>query len=452
VTGTVFATQGHDVTCVDIDQKKIDLLNDGVLPIYEPGLDELVVSSVERGALRFTTDAKAAAATAEVLFLAVGTPQSESGAADLSYLLAAAESVACALPLNAIVVIKSTVPVGTNRKVAEILRQVSGRDIEVANNPEFLKEGTAIDDCLCADRIVLGVRSERVAEVLQHLYQPLASAASWAPVVVMDPESAEMTKYAANCLLATKISFINEMANLCEGLGANIESVRNGIGLDRRIGFEFLQPGAGYGGSCFPKDVRALVSQAADVGFDPQLLKCVDEVNERQKSVIPNKLFAHFRGDVAGKRIAVWGLAFKPGTDDIREAPALVLLDRLLAAGAEVVVHDPEAMDNVRAIYGDRLRYETNKWDAARKANALVVMTDWREYVGVDPGTLRWYLGDAVIFDGRNCLKRHELAYGDFLHYGIGQGPQPDQVDDSDPAIYAIKDYRPDSVVLQPTG
>ncbi len=422
VTGAIFSIQGHEVTCVDLDQAKIDGLNLGKLPIYEPGLDEVVEMGVRQGFLKFTTDLHTAVSGSELIFLAVGTPQSESGAANLGYLISAAENVADMIPEGAIVVIKSTVPVGTNARIAQVMEARRGRKVDVASNPEFLKEGTAIDDCLNPDRIVLGVRNKRVADVLQKLYAPLvASAERPCPVLVMDPESAEMTKYTANCMLALKISFINEMANLCEKLGADIEKVREGICSDRRIGREFLKPGAGYGGSCFPKDVRALISQAEDVSFETKILHAVDEVNELQKEVIPQKVFDHFEGDLQGKQITIWGLAFKPGTDDIRESPALTLIEQLLEAGADVHVHDPEAMPNVKKVFGEAITYHDEKYGSLQHSHALVVMTDWKEYLGADPSILRWHLKNAVLFDGRNCLNREWFELSSFTYYSIGQ-------------------------------
>ena len=424
VTGAIFSIQGHNVTCVDNNKQKIDDLWNGILPIYEPGLEEIVKDGVNLGCLHFTTDASEAVKDADVVFLAVGTPQDKDGAANLEYLIGAAESIACAVRDDAIVVIKSTVPVGTNQLITDAIEQQRGRKIEVANNPEFLKEGTAIDDCLNPDRIVLGVRSERASETLHQLYAPLtASTSKHCPVLTMEPESAEMTKYAANCMLAMKISFINEIANLCEQLGADVNEVREGMCSDTRIGWEFLNPGAGYGGSCFPKDVRALISQGNRVGYDAQMLKTTDAVNEQQKNVVAEKVLNHFDGNISGKRIAVWGLAFKPGTDDIREAPALTVIDQLLSAGADVVVHDPEAMDNVQALLGDRVEYCDNKNAAIRQADALVVMTNWDEYTGVEPGMLRWNMNDVVVFDGRNCINRDWFAYGQSDYYSIGQAP-----------------------------
>lgn len=423
VTGSVFSIQGHDVTCVDIDPQKVDGLRRGVLPIYEPGLDEIVELGNAQGCLSFSTDAAQSATTADVIFLAVGTPQGENGAADLRYLEAAAESIACSAKKGAVVVIKSTVPVGTNQHIADLIEDKCGHSVDVASNPEFLKEGTAVDDCLNPDRIVLGVRNRRAGDILQLLYAPLLAISKKCQLMVMSPESAEMTKYTANAFLAMKISFINEIANLCEKLGADVEEVREGICSDHRIGREFLKPGAGYGGSCFPKDVRALVSQAESVEAESSLLKTIDSVNEGQKKITALKVLQHFDDNLHGKKIAVWGAAFKPGTDDIRESPTISLINSLLDAGAEVSVHDPEALQNLESIYQDRIGYHVKKYEAARDADALVVMTDWEEYKGVDPSNLRWHMNKAVVFDPRNCLNREWFALSNFDFYSTGQAP-----------------------------
>ena len=343
VTGTCFAETGNDVVCIDIDADKIARLRHGEIPIYEPGLSELVLRNAKAGRLTFTTECKQAVASAKCVFVAVGTPQREDGSANLSGLWSVVEAMAPELAPGAIVVIKSTVPVGTNRLVAERLRELCGREVDVASNPEFLKEGAAIDDFTKPDRVVVGVARPEVADVLRELYKPYLRTEN--PFLVMGLESAEMTKYVANCMLATKISFINEMANLCDRLGADINEVRRGIGHDHRIGFAFLFPGVGYGGSCFPKDVRALVSAAESREVEPSVLRAVDRVNTAQKEILYHKMHRHFAGALADKVIAVWGLSFKPRTDDIREAPALVLIDRLLAAKARVRVHDPVAQD-----------------------------------------------------------------------------------------------------------
>lgn len=425
VTGSVFSTMGHHVVCVDSNESKIEALRQGVLPIYEPGLDVVVAEGVAYGCLSFSTDTVDAVRDSDIVFLAVGTPQNADGSANLTYLESATKSIAHYLKPSATVVVKSTVPVGTNQRVGDILRSITGRPIDVASNPEFLKEGTAVDDCLKPDRIVLGVRRKEVGIKLQQLYAPLTASLSPAcPVLLMDPESAEMTKYVANCFLAMKISFINEMSNLCNEMGADIEDIRKGICSDQRIGWEFLNPGVGYGGSCFPKDIRALIDQANSAGADCGLLERIDEVNERQKQVMPQAVVDHFDQDVRGRRIAVWGLAFKPGTDDIRESPSLALIEQLLAQGAQVTVHDPEAMENVRAVFGDSILYFDDKFDAAWSADALVVMTDWSEYRELDPSEIRWRLTPrGSIFDGRNCLNRKWFARANIDFYSMGQKP-----------------------------
>ncbi len=419
VTGTCLAETGNDVICVDCDRAKIDMLVEGEIPIYEPGLAELVRRNGAAGRLGFTTDLAAAAAASRLVFVAVGTPSGEDGSSDLSALWSVIEGAAPHLGDDAIVVIKSTVPVGTNARVAVRLRQRVGREVAVASNPEFLKEGAAIDDFMKPDRVVVGARREDVADVLRDLYQPYLRTDK--PLLVMTPESAEMTKYVANALLSTKISFINEIANLCERCGADIAAVRRGIGHDSRIGFAFLFPGAGYGGSCFPKDVRALCSTARQVGVEPRILESVDAVNVRQKTVLPTKVLEHFGGQLADKTIAVWGLSFKPGTDDVREAPSLVLIDRLLERGAALRVHDPEAMENVRRIYGDRLAYCRLRDEALQGADALAIVTEWKEFVHPDLGRVRQLLRRPVIFDGRNLYDPRRMREAGFTYYSIGR-------------------------------
>jgi UDPglucose 6-dehydrogenase len=418
VTGTCLAETGNDVICVDCDPRKIDLLRRGQVPIYEPGLAELVARNAAGGRLHFTTDLAAAAAAAQLVFLAVGTPPADDGSVDVSALWAVVEQIAPHLTPGAIVILKSTVPVGTNAAVAARLRDVTGRDCDVASNPEFLKEGAAIDDFMKPDRVVVGVRSQEVLDVLSDLYQPYLRTDK--PLLSMSPESAEMTKYVANALLSTKISFINEMANLCERCGADINEVRRGIGHDSRIGFAFLFPGAGYGGSCFPKDVRALAAVARAHGVQPQVLDAVHEVNVRQKNVILEKMQHHF-GDLAGLTVAVWGLAFKPGTDDIREAPALVLIDSLLAAGAELRVHDPEAMENVRQLYGERLTYCPRRDDAIKGADALAIMTEWKHFIHPDFDEMRKLMRRPAVFDGRNLYNPRRMKQAGFTYYSIGR-------------------------------
>ncbi len=418
VTGTCFADSGNEVTCVDIDQRKVARLKAGDIPIYEPGLTEMVQRNVKGERLSFTTDVAECVPEAKCVFLAVGTPQSEAGAADLQYILAAAESIAPLLKDDAVVVVKSTVPVGTNQKIADLLKLKTGRDVDVASNPEFLKEGCAIDDFTKPDRVVVGVEREEVAETLQELYRPFLRTEH--PFIVMNRESAEMTKYVANCLLATKISFINEMANLCERVGADINDVRRGIGHDQRIGFAFLFPGVGYGGSCFPKDVRALSHVAQEKGLRMVMLEAVDDINDRQKSVLFTKLQRHFAGDLKGRKIVIWGLAFKPRTDDIREAPSLVLIRQLLDAGADVHVHDPVAMENVQQELGDAITCHKHQYDALPDADALAIVTEWNEYRNPDFDYLKHKMKSPVIFDGRNLYNPQKMVKRGFTYSGIG--------------------------------
>jgi UDPglucose 6-dehydrogenase len=419
VTGTCLAETGNDVTCVDCDREKVDLLCQGAIPIYEPGLTELVRRNASAGRLRFTTDLAAAADSARFIFLAVGTPSADDGSVDLSALWTVVDQVVPHLAEDAVVVLKSTVPVGTNTAVAARLGELTGRDCDVASNPEFLKEGTAVDDFMKPDRVVIGTRRSEVAEALGNLYGPYLRTDK--PLLAMSPESAEMTKYVANSLLSTKISFINEMANLCERTGADVNEVRRGIGHDSRIGFAFLFPGVGYGGSCFPKDVCGLAAVARSHGLQPRILDAVHEVNLRQKTVLAEKIERHFNGRLAELTVAVWGLAFKPGTDDIREAPSLVLIDRLLEQGATVRVHDPEAMENVRRQYGDRLTYHRRCDDALQGADALAIMTEWKEFVQPDFDEMRRLMRGPVIFDGRNLYDPKQVKDAGFTYYSIGR-------------------------------
>jgi len=423
VTGTCFAESGNDVVCVDKDAAKVDRLRGGDLPIYEPGLSELVRRNDRDGRLKFTTDLAAGIAEAELVFIAVGTPQGDDGGADLRNVWAVGREVARNLNGHKVIVTKSTVPVGTNAELARIMAEETAIPFDVASNPEFLKEGAAIDDFNKPDRVVVGVRRPEVADCLRALYAPFLRTER--PFLVMTPESAEMTKYVANCLLATKISFINEMANLCEAYGADINDVRRGIGHDQRIGFSFLFPGVGYGGSCFPKDIRAVVHMAHARGLPARMMEAVDTVNEAQKSVLTGKLLEHFAGDLAGKTIALWGLAFKPRTDDIREAPALVLIDALLAAGAGVRVHDPEAIANVRAIYGDRIIYCDRPYGALEQADALAIATEWNEFRSPDFTVMARLLRNPVIFDGRNLYDPAQMAALGFTYHGIGRAASP---------------------------
>ncbi len=419
VTGTCFADSGNEVTCIDIDQRKVETLLKGQIPIYEPGLAELVKRNAAAGRLKFTTDYPAGVKTAKLIFLAVGTPPRDDGSADLKYLMQAVEQVAPLLRSDSVVITKSTVPVGTCAKIETRLKELTGRNCDVASNPEFLKEGAAIEDFTKPDRVVVGVRRPEVGVVLRELYAPFLR--NEHPFLVMSPESSEMTKYAANAMLSTKISFVNEMANICERIGADINDVRRGIGFDQRIGFQFMFPGVGYGGSCFPKDVRALSAVARENGYTAQILDAVDEVNRRQQHVQSAKIEKHFGGNLKGKTLAVWGLAFKPRTDDIREAPAIALIDRMLELGAKLHVHDPEALENVRQKYGDKLVYEALPLDALKGADALAIMTEWAEFRQPDFTEMKQLLKSPVVFDGRNIYDPETMRQNGFTYYSIGR-------------------------------
>ena len=423
VSGTCFAEGGNDVVCIDKDEAKIARLMRGEIPIYEPGLSELVHRNAREDRLKFTTNLAEGIADAELVFIAVGTPQGDDGGADLSGVYAVGEASARSLNGPKTIVIKSTVPVGTNAEVARRMAPLAKFPFHVANNPEFLKEGAALDDFNKPDRVVVGVRHPDVAEALHRLHAPFLRTDR--PFLVMTPESAEMTKYVANCLLATKISFINEMANLCEAYGADINEVRRGIGHDQRIGFAFLFPGVGYGGSCFPKDIRAVVHMAQSKSVSCKMMEAVDAVNEAQKDVLFQKIRNHFQGNLADKTVAIWGLAFKPRTDDIREAPALVLIDSLLAAGAQVRVHDPEAMPNVKAIYGDKISYCDRPYGCLEGADALAIATEWNEFRSPDFTVMKRLLRQPVIFDGRNLYDPEEIAELGFVYDGIGRVATP---------------------------
>ena len=426
VSGTCFAESGNQVTCVDIDEQKIDALNNGEIPIYEPGLAELVVRNATAGRLQFTTDLETAVKSARVIYLAVGTPQGDDGSADLSALWSVIDSIAPLILDDVIIVTKSTVPVGTNAGIYNRLHKTNDKWYHVASNPEFLKEGAAINDFMYPDRVVVGVRDPLVAEVLKELYSPFLRTDK--PFLTMSPESAELTKYVANALLATKISFINEMANLCEAMQGDINDVRRGIGHDQRIGFAFLFPGVGYGGSCFPKDVRALASMSTKNGLQPTILNAVDEVNNRQKQVLINRIESHFGDNLEGKCFAIWGLAFKPKTDDIRESPALVLIDRLLQRGARIRVFDPEAMNNVKKIYGDKIEYANRSIDALKSADVLVINTEWDVFRHPDFEEVKAMMAEPVIFDGRNLYDTSKMEELGFTYFSIGRPPVVDKV------------------------
>jgi UDPglucose 6-dehydrogenase len=418
VTSTCLAESGNDVIGIDKVQAKIEALESGRLPIYEPGLLELVQRNRREQRLTFSTD-MAAVDSAPIVFIAVGTPQGPDGDADLSNIWSVGESLAEHCHSPKIIVIKSTVPVGTNRELVKRLAARSSQAFDVASNPEFLKEGAAVDDFMKPDRVVVGVRRSEVAEVLRELYAPFMRTER--PFLVMSPESAEMTKYVANAMLATKISFINEMANLCEGLGADINDVRRGIGHDARIGFQFLFPGAGYGGSCFPKDVNALAHMARKLDVPAHMIAAVDRVNEAQKQVLPAKIRRHYGAALKDKCIAVWGLAFKPQTDDIREAPALTLIEAMLKEGVRLRVHDPEALAGVRAIYGSRLTYCDRPYGALEGADGLAIVTEWQEFRRPDFELMRRLLREPVIFDGRNLFEPKTVSGHGFIYYGIGR-------------------------------
>ncbi len=428
VTGACLAEVGHEVVCVDIDQAKVSGLENGVIPIYEPGLEPMVKANHAAGRLRFTTDAAHAIAHGEVIFVAVGTPPDEDGSADLQYVLAVARTIGSHLQKPAVVVDKSTVPVGTADKVrAEIAATLAKRgaqvDFDVVSNPEFLKEGAAVEDCMRPDRIVIGADNPAAVEKLRRLYAPFNR--NHERIVSMDVRSAELTKYAANAMLATKISFMNEMANIAEKVGADIEMVRQGIGSDPRIGWHFIYPGAGYGGSCFPKDVQALARTAQQNGHAATLLDAVEAVNERQKAHLFELMLRHYGdGALRGKTIALWGLAFKPNTDDMREASSRRLLQLLWDAGAVVRAYDPEAMEETRRIFGERdgLVLCDSADDALRGADALVVITEWKQFRSPDFASLRQRLADAVIFDGRNLYEPDDVEAAGLAYYGIGRG------------------------------
>ena len=420
VAGAGFADMGNDVVCCDIDQAKIEGLKKGQMPIYEPGLDKLVVNNAAEGRLTFTTNVAEGVAGAEVVLLAVGTPPGPDGSADLKYIFKAAEDVAHALTGWAVIVTKSTVPVGTGDKIEAIVKKITKHEFGVASNPEFLKEGDALNDFMKPDRVVIGADDKRSVETLRALYAPFSRTSD--RMLVMDRRSAELTKYAANSMLATRISFMNDLANLCEILGADIELVRKGMGSDIRIGPKFLFAGPGCGGSCFPKDLRAAVSTGREVGYKLEILDAVVNVNERQKKKLGEKVLAHFKGDLKGKRIAIWGLAFKPGTDDIREAPALVLIDQLTAAGAVVSGTDPVAMEVVRKQLGDRIQYEESNYECAKGADALVLVTEWHEFRRPSFERLKSLMKQPVVFDGRNIWSPAELRAAGFTYYAIGRG------------------------------
>ncbi|MCF8366040.1 MAG: UDP-glucose/GDP-mannose dehydrogenase family protein [Bacteroidales bacterium] len=423
VTGTCFSEVGIDVTCVDIDEKKIENLKKGIIPIFEPGLEPMVLRNVEKGRLHFSTNLASILDGTDVIFSAVGTPPDEDGSADLKYVLDVAREVGKNMNDYVLMVTKSTVPVGTAARVKNAIQEELDKrgvkiPFDVASNPEFLKEGAAVDDFLKPDRIVVGVESKKAENIMNRLYKPFTL--NGHPVIFMDVPSAEMTKYAANSMLATKISFMNDIANLCEIMGANVNWVRKGIGSDSRIGKKFIYPGIGYGGSCFPKDVKALIKTADVNGYELRVLKAVEEVNESQKSVLFNKVLKYFGGNIEGKTIAMWGLAFKPQTDDMREAPALVLIEKLLGAGAKVKAYDPVAMEESQRRIGDVVEYSKDQYEALIDADALLIVTEWPEFRFPNLNVVKKLLNNPLIFDGRNVYDAEEMKDSGFEYFCIG--------------------------------
>ncbi|GKX51839.1 UDP-glucose dehydrogenase family protein [Budvicia aquatica] len=427
VQAAVLAEVGHDVMCVDVDEAKVTNLKNGVIPIFEPGLAPLVKENYEAGRLTFTTNAIQGIEHGEIQFIAVGTPPDEDGSADLKYVTAVARTIAEHMTGYKVIIDKSTVPVGTADKVRQVvIETLKKRNVDipfdVVSNPEFLKEGAAVSDCMKPERIIIGTNNDQVLDLMRELYAPFNR--NHDRMVIMDIRSAELTKYAANCMLATKISFMNEMSNLAELLGADIEKVRQGIGSDSRIGYHFIYPGCGYGGSCFPKDVQALIRTAENIGYQPTLLQAVESVNDKQKHKLFSFLQRHFKGDLKGRTFALWGLSFKPNTDDMRESSSRVLMESLWQAGAKVQAFDPEAMEEARRIYGDRsdLVLVATKEDALKGADALVICTEWQNFRAPDFDLIKATLKQAAIFDGRNLYEPERMAQRGFTYYGIGRG------------------------------
>lgn len=423
VTGACFSEVGIDVKCVDVDQNKIDNLNKGIIPIYEPGLENMITRNMDKGRLQFTTNIADAVKESDVVFISVGTPPDEDGSADLKYVIQVARDCGKYMKDYTLIVTKSTVPVGTSSKVKKAIQEELEKrngniEFDVASNPEFLKEGAAIDDFLKPDRIVVGVESPRAEDLLKNLYKPFTL--NGHPIIFMDIISAEMTKYAANAMLATKISFINDIANLCEIVGADINHIRKGIGSDGRIGNKFIYPGIGYGGSCFPKDVQALIRTAKENKYDLQILKAVEAVNKKQKSVLFHKIFNYYNGDLKGKTIAIWGLSFKPQTDDMREAPSLEIVKRLLRAGANVKAYDPVAINEAKHHFGDTISYYNDQYEALIDADCLAVLTEWPEFKLPNFSIIEKLLNTTAIFDGRNIYDKEEMQNKGFDYSCIG--------------------------------
>jgi len=423
VSGTCFAEMGVVTSCLDIDENKINNLKKGIMPIWEPGLENMVKRNYEKNRLSFTTDIAESIENASACFIAVGTPPDEDGSADLQYVLSVAREIGRNMQNYLVIITKSTVPIGTAEKVRavvqeELSKRNSDLDFDVASNPEFLKEGDAIEDCLHPDRIVVGTDSDKAKEIIDRLYKPFVL--NGHPIIYMDIPSAEITKYTANAMLATKISFMNDIANFCEIVGADINSVRKGIGTDKRIGPYFIYAGTGYGGSCFPKDVKAIIKTADENGYSLEILKSVENVNDRQKETLFHKAVKHFDGDLKGKKFAMWGLSFKPNTDDMREAPALVLIDKLVTRGAEIYAYDPVAMDEAQRRIGDKITYVDNPYDALKNADALFLVTEWTEFRVLNYPNMD-SMKNKVIFDGRNIYDPEEVRGKGFSYYSIGR-------------------------------
>ena len=419
VSGTCFSETGNTVTCVDIDQAKIDRLTHGEITIYEPGLEKMFIKNLRDGRLKFTTDLKSGIHEAQIVFLALPTPPGEDGSADLKYVLGVADQLGQILDDYKVIVDKSTVPVGTADKVKDAIAKHAKVEFDVVSNPEFLREGVAVEDFMKPDRVVIGSSSDRAKKVMGDLYAPYVRQGN--PVIYMDEKSAELTKYAANSFLATKISFMNEIAQLCERLGADVDMVRRGIGSDERIGKRFLFPGIGYGGSCFPKDVQALIKSSESVDYDFKILKSVERVNEIQKTHLIPKIKNHFKGDLYGKHFALWGLAFKPNTDDIREAPSLYIIRSLLDAGATISAYDPEAMNNVKELIGGTIQFASNPYEALNNADALIIATEWSEFRTPDFNKIQEILKEKVIFDGRNLYNKDDIKSFNLAYYSVGR-------------------------------
>jgi UDPglucose 6-dehydrogenase len=419
VTGTCLAEMGNDVICVDNNADKVKHLLAGEVPIYEPGLEELIRSNTREGRLHFTTDLVKAVQSSLICFIAVGTPQSDDGAADLKYVVEVAKGIAQAMNGYKVIVTKSTVPVGTAEQIRAVVADHTEHEFAIVSNPEFLKQGAAVDDFLKPDRVVIGTDNHRATEIMRELYSPFLRTGN--PIIIMDIPSAEMTKYVANAFLATKISFINEMSNLCERVGADISQVRTGISTDSRIGSQFLFPGLGYGGSCFPKDVKALIKTARDTGYHSQILEAVDGINQSQRRFYLEKVLEYFNGSLQGKTFAVWGLAFKPRTDDVREAPSITIIQALLAEGARIQAYDPKAADNARQILGDRITYCDNAYDALEGADAMLLVTEWNEFRRPDFDRIRALMNRPVIFDGRNQYDIDRMIRRGFEYFCMGR-------------------------------